>query len=73
MPNCSFAKLPTCLRGSDDVHTTNLEFGRWVEVFGDERLTGALLDRFTHHCHVLEFNRDSYCFKESLRLKGSSA
>ncbi len=51
--------------------TTNLEFGRWVEVFGDERLTGALLDRLTHHCHVLEFNGDSYRFKESLRLKGS--
>jgi len=49
--------------------TTNLEFGRWVEVFGDERLTGALLDRLTHHCHVLEFNGDSYRFKESLRMK----
>jgi DNA replication protein DnaC len=47
--------------------TTNLEFGRWVEIFGDERLTGALLDRLTHHCHVLEFNGDSYRFKESLK------
>jgi len=47
--------------------TTNLEFSRWLEVFGDERLTGALLDRLTHHCHVLEFNGDSYRFKESLR------
>ncbi len=54
------------LRGSLLV-TTNLEFGRWVEVFGDERLTGALLDRLTHHCHVLEFNGDSYRFKESLK------
>ncbi len=49
--------------------TSNLEFSRWPEVFGDERLTGALLDRLTHHCHVLEFNGDSYRFKESLRLK----
>jgi DNA replication protein DnaC len=32
-------------------------------------LTGTLLDRLTHHCHVLEFNGDSYRFKESLRLK----
>jgi DNA replication protein DnaC len=47
--------------------TSNLEFSRWLEVFGNERLTGALLDRLTHHCHVLEFNGDSYRFKESLR------
>jgi len=52
--------------------TTNLEFARWAEVFGDERLTGALLDRLTHHCHVLEFNGDSYRFKESLRRKEAS-
>jgi DNA replication protein DnaC len=56
------------LKGSLMV-TTNLEFARWMEVFGDERLTGALLDRFTHHCHILEFNGDSYRFKESLREK----
>ncbi len=59
------------LKGSLVV-TTNLEFARWVEVFGDERLTGALLDRFTHHCHILEFNGDSYRFKESLREKEAS-
>jgi len=52
--------------------TSNLEFSRWLEVFGDERLTGALLDRLTHHCHVLEFNGDSYRFKESLRSKEAS-
>jgi DNA replication protein DnaC len=56
------------LRGRMAV-TTNLEFGRWVEVFGDERLTGALLDRITHRCHILEFNGDGQRFKESLRLK----
>ena len=56
------------LRGSILI-TTNLEFARWVEVFGDERLTGALLDRLTHHCHILEYNGDSYRFKESLRTK----
>lgn len=53
--------------------TTNLEFARWVEVFGDERLTGALLDRFTHHCYILEFNGDSYRFKESLRRQEVTA
>lgn len=49
--------------------TTNLEFGRWKETFGDEALTGALLDRLTHRCHILEMNGDSYRFKESLRRK----
>ena len=49
--------------------TTNLEFERWTEVFGDERLTGALLDRITHKCHILEMNGESYRFKESLRRR----
>jgi len=49
--------------------TTNLEFARWKEVFGDEALTGALLDRLTHRCHIIEMNGDSYRFKESLRRK----
>ena len=49
--------------------TTNLDFIRWKEIFGDEALTGALLDRLTHRCHILEMNGDSYRFKESLRRK----
>ncbi len=47
--------------------TTNLPFGSWMEVFGDERLTGALLDRLTHRCHILQFQGESYRFKESQR------
>jgi DNA replication protein DnaC len=47
--------------------TTNLDFARWTEIFGDARLTGALLDRLTHRCHIVEFQGDSYRFKESLR------
>lgn len=52
--------------------TSNLDFGSWTEVFGDPRLTAALLDRLTHRCHILEFQGDSYRFKESLRRKGKA-
>jgi DNA replication protein DnaC len=52
--------------------TTNLDFASWTEVFGDARLTGALLDRLTHRCHIIEFQGDSYRFKESLRRKAKT-
>ena len=45
--------------------TTNLPFDEWTEVFGSERLTGALLDRLTHHVHIIEMNGESYCLKGS--------
>ena len=45
--------------------TTNLPFDEWTEVFGSERLTGALLDRLTHHVDILEMNGDSYRLKRS--------
>jgi DNA replication protein DnaC len=51
------------------VITSNLEFSKWTSVFGDEHLTGALLDRLTHHCHIIEMNGDSYRFRESLKRK----
>ena len=47
--------------------TTNLEFSRWTEVFGEPGLTTALLDRITHHAEVLVFSGESYRFKESKR------
>jgi len=51
--------------------TTNLEFSRWSEVFGDATLTAALLDRLTHHSQVLLFEGESYRFRESTgRLTG---
>jgi DNA replication protein DnaC len=46
-------------RGSTIV-TSNLPFDEWTSVFGSERLTGALLDRLTHHVHILEMNGESY-------------
>ena len=51
-------------RGSTIV-TTNLPFDEWTEVFGSERLTGVLLDRLTHHVHILEMNGESYRLKRS--------
>jgi DNA replication protein DnaC len=51
-------------RGSVIV-TSNLPFDEWTSVFGTERLTGALLDRLTHHVHILELNGDSYRLKSS--------
>jgi len=45
--------------------TSNLPFEEWTSVFGSERLTGALLDRLTHHVHILELNGDSYRLKQS--------
>jgi IstB-like ATP binding protein len=51
-------------RGSTIV-TSNLPFDEWTSVFASERLTGALLDRLTHHVHILEMNGDSYRPKQS--------
>ena len=45
--------------------TSNLPFDEWTEVFGSERLTGALLDRLTHHVHILEMNGESYRLNHS--------
>ena len=51
-------------RGSTLV-TSNLPFDEWTNTFGTERLTGALLDRLTHHVHILEMNGESYRLAES--------
>jgi DNA replication protein DnaC len=49
--------------------TSNLPFDEWTEVFGSERLTGALLDRLTHHVNILEMNGDSYRLGQSRAQK----
>ena len=53
--------------------TTNLTFDEWTEVFGSERLTGALLDHLTHHVHILEMNGESYRLKRSRENAASQA
>jgi DNA replication protein DnaC len=45
--------------------TSNLPFDEWTEVFGSERLTGAILDRLTHHVHILEMNGESFRLRQS--------
>ena len=52
------------------IMTTNLDFSQWPQVFGSEQLTGALLDRLTHHAHILTMNGESFRFRESMSKKG---
>ena len=49
--------------------TSNLPFDEWTEVFGSERLTGAILDRLTHHVHILEMNGESFRLRQSRNAK----
>ena len=55
-----FGSFSKCYERTSIILTTNLPFSQWPQIFGDERLTGALLDRLTHRVHVIEMKGESY-------------
>ena len=59
-----------CLAWAEE--TTNLPFENWTEVLGGERLTGAVLERFTHRCHIIETTGDSYRLNDPQRKRRTS-
>ena len=62
-----FQVIAECYERKSLIITTNLEFKRWDDVFGDEKLTTAIVDRIIHHSHLLDFsNRDSRRLQNSL-------
>ena len=64
-----FEVISQCYERGSIIITSNLPFDEWTEVFGAERLTGALLDRLTHHVHILEMNGESYRLKHSRKAR----
>ena len=50
------------------IMTTNLPFEQWTEILGNERLTGALLDRITHRVHIIQANGESYRLRDAKKL-----
>jgi DNA replication protein DnaC len=68
-----FDIISTAYERTSVIVTTNLPFEQWPEVLGSERLTGAVLDRLTHRCHILESNGESYRLKDARRRIGKKA
>jgi DNA replication protein DnaC len=66
-----FDVISTAYERQSLIVTTNLPFGQWTEVLGSERLTGAVLDRLTHRCHILEANGESYRLKDARQRRVS--
>jgi len=61
-----FHLITDCYERKSVIVTSNLEFGQWNRIFGDNRLTGALVDRLVHHAHILAFKGESYRLKHAL-------
>ncbi|WP_438838065.1 ATP-binding protein [Caldanaerobacter subterraneus] len=61
-----FQVISDCYEQRSIIITTNLEFSRWVNIFYDEQMTAAIIDRLIHHCYLLIFDGQSYRMKQSL-------
>ena len=68
-----FQHQPLLRSANLDSSASNLPFNEWTEVFGSERLTGALLDRLTHHVHILEMNGESFRLTQSKKKRAHSS
>ena len=64
-----FDIISTAYERQSLIVTSNLPFESWTEVLGNERLTGATLDRLTHRCHILETRGESYRLKDAKRRR----
>jgi len=64
-----FDVVSTAYERTSVIVTTNLPFEQWTEVLGNERLTGALLDRLTHRCHIIETKGESYRLQDAKRRR----
>ena len=71
--NLFFQLVNTRYEKASTVLTSNKSFKEWGEVFGDPVVASALLDRLTHHVHILEMNGDSYRLRRSKETAGSQA
>lgn len=67
-----FDVIATAYERNNIVVTTNLPFENWPEVLGNQRLTGAALDRLTHRCHIIETKGESYRLKDAKRRSGNN-
>jgi len=61
-----FNVIADCYEQQSVVVTSNLEFGQWTSIFGDTKLTSALVDRLVHHAHILSFTGESFRFKQAM-------
>lgn len=67
-----FQVISDCYERKSLIITSNLEFSQWNTVFGDNRLTAALIDRLIHHSHIVIFTGESYRLRQSMMRQKSS-